>query len=521
MIAWMSYVVVVTLALSVAALLAERAARQYLVPGRWIWALAIVASLLLPTVISSVSIEVPSLFSPAVSQKLVVLREATSVRLPSNFWGTSVKESASFAAGTNVLLKTLWTVASASILLGLLINAVLVTRRKRRWPTATLRNTPVYVAPDVGPAVVGLLRPRIVVPEWLLRAPPSQQDLVLAHEQSHLDAFDPQLLSVALCLLVAMPWNFPLWWQLGRLRRSIEVDCDARVLRGGHKLTDYGETLLAVGQRKSNFLGVVAAMSESTSFLEERITIMLNKPAKWARTTAVTLGCLSLAMVGIAAEVSPPNATGTSADQAQVVMLDAKLLAKYEGYYRYGENQLVQVTVDGQRLFSQALGQPRIEVFAKSETEFFANNGNAGTVVLDAKGLVTAVVLHQNGQSDINMPRIDDTLAKQITAAFDAKVKSQLASPGTEAALRRLITQIRQDPPNVDGTSGPLAAAIKKYHAQMQNALAGLGEVISMEFVGVSDSGADKYFVRYEHGTRTWQITLGPTGLIDGARMSP
>ena len=88
------------------------------------------------------------------------------------------------------------------------------------------------VTDDVGPAVVGLLRPRIVVPRWVTMALPSHQAAVIAHEQSHLDARDPQLFTLALALLVFMPWNLPLWWQLRRLRYAIEIDCDARVLEG-------------------------------------------------------------------------------------------------------------------------------------------------------------------------------------------------------------------------------------------------------------------------------------------------
>ena len=119
--------------------------------------------------------------------------------------------------------------------------------------------------------MVGLLRPRIVVPRWVTMALPSHQAAVIAHEQSHLDARDPQLFTLALALLVFMPWNLPLWWQLRRLRYAIEVDCDARVLKGGVDPAHYGETLIAVGERQSAYIGAVAAMSESKSFLEERI----------------------------------------------------------------------------------------------------------------------------------------------------------------------------------------------------------------------------------------------------------
>jgi hypothetical protein len=41
------------------------------------------------------------------------------------------------------------------------------------------------------------------------------------------------VLGVALLVAVLVPWNLPVWRQLRRLRLAMEVDCDARVLRGG------------------------------------------------------------------------------------------------------------------------------------------------------------------------------------------------------------------------------------------------------------------------------------------------
>ncbi|UUZ46788.1 hypothetical protein LP420_23520 [Massilia sp. B-10] len=69
-----------------------------------------------------------------------------------------------------------------------------------------------------------------MLPLWLTQSQAQQQALVMAHESSHMAARDPQLLGLALLVLVAMPWNLPMWWQLRRLRHAIEVDCDARVL---------------------------------------------------------------------------------------------------------------------------------------------------------------------------------------------------------------------------------------------------------------------------------------------------
>ena len=105
-----------------------------------------------------------------------------------------------------------------------------------------------------------------------------------------------------------MPWNLPLWWQLRRLRYAIEIDCDARVLKGGVDPAHYGETLIVVGERQSAYVGAVAAMSESKSFLEERIEHMIRKPVRWRRLGAATLASFAIALTALAAQVSPPNA---------------------------------------------------------------------------------------------------------------------------------------------------------------------------------------------------------------------
>ncbi|HEX5755836.1 MAG TPA: TonB family protein, partial [Arenimonas sp.] len=81
------------------------------------------------------------------------------------------------------------------------------------------------------PALVGLLRPRIVLPaDFEQRYRTDEQALVLAHERAHLHHFDAwanAAAALALCLL----WFHPLaWWALGRFRFDQELACDARVL---------------------------------------------------------------------------------------------------------------------------------------------------------------------------------------------------------------------------------------------------------------------------------------------------
>jgi beta-lactamase regulating signal transducer with metallopeptidase domain len=520
MINWMLYVVLVSALLAIAALLAEHRARLRGTASRWFWIIAIIASLLIPTVIASVSVQLPNVFNSSVSQKIVVLREATALRLPPLILHGNSAVRAHDAFNNDAALKRSWVVVSTIMLLALIVSGAHLFWRKRRWTPGTLSQTTVLVTDDVGPAVVGLLRPRIVVPGWLLQAPLAQQRAVMAHEQAHLDAGDPQLLTIALCLLVFMPWNLPLWWQLRRLRYAIEVDCDARVLKSGHEVTHYGETLIAVCERQSGYIGAVAAMSESKSFLEERIKIMIRKPTTSWRVTATLLGCLSIGLVAAAAQISPPNA-GTSINLPAEIALDAATLDGYVGSYQFGEHGVFEITRKDQHLFAQLTGQPAFEIYAQNSTEFFYKVVNAQiTFIVDAQHQTTALVLHQNG-ANITAQRIDAAVASQVRSATATKVQSQASSPGSEAALRHLIAGLSTGKPNYDEMSPELATATRQQLSSLQTSLTYFGAVQSIEFRGVGTMGEDVYEVKHEHGLSRWRITLSSSGIITGALVTP
>ena len=64
-------------------------------------------------------------------------------------------------------------------------------------------------------------------------------------------------------------------------------------------------------------------------------------------------------------------------------------------------------------------------------------------------------------------------------------MKSQSASPGTEAALRRLIEGIISGSPNYDEMSALLAEATRQQLPNLQSGLVELGTVRSVTFLGV------------------------------------
>jgi beta-lactamase regulating signal transducer with metallopeptidase domain len=412
MLAWMSYVIAVSLLLSFAALALEHAACIRQKPTRWLWATAMVASLLLPLVVSSVSVQIPRLAGvgdPARSERVVALRDMTATELSPSAWTTAAVGEAAASPDLDRLLQVGWAVASTALVLTILTSAMQLRQRRRRWERGDMAGMPVHVSEDTGPAIAGLLRPHIVVPRWLTRCPPEVQELVVAHEQSHLEARDAHLVMIALGLLVCMPWNVPLWWQLRRLRLAIEIDCDARVLRRGYDVSRYGEALIAVGERQSTIFGLAAAMSEPESQLERRLRNMLRKRTRHSVVTAAALACLGIACAAGAAEISPPDNRVAQGSAAEAARVDGHI-----GFYRVNDEVVLTIARDGPQLTAQFSGRPPVPIFPRSNTEFSYKDKSI-SFITNADGRTSSLVLRQYG-IDMLMKRIDAATAAEMAS---------------------------------------------------------------------------------------------------------
>lgn len=116
-----------------------------------------------------------------------------------------------------------------------------------------LGSIPIYVSHRSGPLTFGVFKPKIVVPRYFLELNNNVQRLILTHEVEHIVAGDWLLRISGFLIIAIIPWNPMLYWQLGRLTRTIELDCDARVLSKlayGDRL-HYADCLLRVLDRSS------------------------------------------------------------------------------------------------------------------------------------------------------------------------------------------------------------------------------------------------------------------------------
>lgn len=244
---------------------------------------------------------------------------------------------------------------------------------------------------------------------------------------------------------------------------------------------------------------------------------MVRKSDRARRAAAAALGCLSLGLLAAAADVAPPVANTSSSDAPVAIALDTAVLDRYSGNYELAPSAVLTVTREGNQLFAQVTGQPKAEIFAQSEKEFFYKIVKAQIAFeTDAQGQATGLVLHQNGRT-MAAPRIDDAQARQIAAATTAKIQGQMATPGSEAALRRLMDGISTGKPNFAEMSPELAKVTREQLPRLEASMTHLGAVQSVEFRGVGNQGWDVYDVKHEHGSSEWRIAVGADGIITGA----
>ncbi|KOF13656.1 hypothetical protein AC244_30270 [Ensifer adhaerens] len=94
--------------------------------------------------------------------------------------------------------------------------------------------------------------------------------------------------------------------------------------------------------------------------------------------------------------------------QRVAITLDPATYVAYVGTYRLAPDFDLTVFRDGDRLFAQATGQRRIEIFPEAEHRFFAKSVDAQlTFEVPAGARAASLTLHQDGQ-DNPAPRVSD-----------------------------------------------------------------------------------------------------------------
>jgi D-alanyl-D-alanine-carboxypeptidase/D-alanyl-D-alanine-endopeptidase len=102
-----------------------------------------------------------------------------------------------------------------------------------------------------------------------------------------------------------------------------------------------------------------------------------------------------------------PLANPEAPKQHTEIPIDPRLLDNYTGRYQVTPNLILEVTRDGDRLFTQGFAQvngealvlPKLEVFAEGEKKFFAKVADSQiTFETNPEGRATSLILHRAGR---------------------------------------------------------------------------------------------------------------------------
>jgi CubicO group peptidase (beta-lactamase class C family) len=97
--------------------------------------------------------------------------------------------------------------------------------------------------------------------------------------------------------------------------------------------------------------------------------------------------------------LADPVRRGGRVPERTEVEVAEEILATYVGEYEIREGLTLVVTLENGGLVAQATGQPRVQLFAESETEFFLKVTDAQvTFTKDESGAVDGLILHQGGE---------------------------------------------------------------------------------------------------------------------------
>jgi hypothetical protein len=331
---WLIYCVVVSALLAVAASSVDALLTARGRAARWVWVAVIAVSLLMP----AGSYVLQSRASPPKHRLEETRIGGLIARYPSYILDAPQQRTS--LAQTVPRLRAPELLGGERMVVGIVIACILVAavriafdsyllfRGRKDWSAHVVDGESVLVSDDLGPAIVGLIEPKIVLPRWTLALDATDRDLMMAHEREHIRTNDGRLTTAALLAVVAMPWNPAVWYALRRLRTAIEVDCDRRVLRGFPDVGRYGHLLVDVAQRATGSSLAVAGFSERAGPLARRIQAMTAtaKPRVLVRDVART----ALAVVAIAASVAMlPPTPGAKADVASFTKI--AVLAKHVG----------------------------------------------------------------------------------------------------------------------------------------------------------------------------------------------
>jgi beta-lactamase regulating signal transducer with metallopeptidase domain len=396
-----------------------------------------------------------SIAAPSPSLQEIVINSVAEFPAAARMRSAGANNPVLFVHSTDWMATVRWVwLAGALGYVGLVI--VRTIRVQRRWSAIRLSTDPtvldlledckreagvtapigLVVSPLVSTlAILGWLRPRILIPVDLASVLSRERlRAVLLHELAHFHYADVPA-TWLFTLARALHWFNPVaHFACAGWFRFREEAADEAAMRWMREPTgrNYGEVLLqalhpAIGAAPFGALGI----GESIRHLEKRLLKIHHysqKSPRWLSSVAVSLLLVGVTLFPLSRAADSPKPTAPDdaiwAGPNVAVALSASALDAIVGRYDY-LSAVLTVTREGDHVFAQLPGQPRYEIWPKSESVFFWKIVEAQVAFIkNDRGEVVKAMHHQGGNTIIAQKLTDIPIAKIVPAVFDAYVGS-------------------------------------------------------------------------------------------------
>ena len=462
--AWMLWSAGIGLLLFVAGLATERLLTLGDRQTRWVWVAAGVATVALPGLRLLGGTPGQEVAPPGVAP---ILLEPLAV---------TVSRDSMLHSLDDVLMLGWVALTSLMVVTALLAIARLV-REGKSWKAGSLGNRSVFWSRDTGPTVVGILRPRIVLPAWVQGAGAGEQQLILAHEEEHIRAGDARLRFLMTLPLLAFPWNPALWLQRHRLGLAIELDCDRRVMHRmpGQRRT-YGDLLLRVGAGRNGLKHLaIVSLAEGRSQLERRIRGLVQGTPRARRIKGALLALGIAVLVTLAVLLPRIRGEGASAGDQLADLIDAPTFTPFTVRPDLVNEQEVQQALEEEypRMLRDTGigGTVNVQFFIDAEgvVQRVITAQSSGHEALDSAALRVARVFRFTPALDLD-ERVPVWIAIPITFGTVNAAADREAARESFEAVRRLRDQLRADTTASPADSSAFLEAVNRLREEMQRA---------------------------------------------------
>ncbi|HUQ08756.1 MAG TPA: serine hydrolase [Steroidobacteraceae bacterium] len=194
------------------------------------------------------------------------------------------------------------------------------------------------------------------------------------------------------------------------------------------------------------------------------------------------------------------------------------------GVYQLNDQNMYLVRREEGRLVGNVLGNQPVALFPSSDNELFARDANVvASFTADASGAVTMVKHSINGFERTGT-RVDAVRAKQVLASAERqarRIKEQKPDPRGDAALRQLVASVASGKPDYAMMSPQLADLTRQQLKGLKEIFTNLGEIKTLTFKRVTESGADEYLAEFAKGKLRFDIGLNDEGIVNSAYFEP